>query len=304
MADLVLQDEVDRISIQLRVPGEDLFGPGSVFLQGFGVVGRGHMRGQQVGQVEQLLLQAAGQHRQTHDLDEADVFLFDVVELGVGVVDAQRVFRRGDVVAEHEVQLESAVPHPGDGGDGVVRLTVGLSVDEAGFVGVVAPCGQDLVGQVHQTAIVLAGQADAAHGPVDDAGFDILVAGEGPALLDGSLGHGELVVAALEVVMAQDGAAHDGQIGVAAHEVVREQCYEIQQLAESSPLDLHGGVLAVEHDAVLVVVDVGAVLQIPRAVVDGQRDDAVILAGGVVHPARIALILHAELAFGVGALGG
>ena len=37
MADLVLQDEVDRISIQLRVPGEDLLGPGSVFLQGFGV---------------------------------------------------------------------------------------------------------------------------------------------------------------------------------------------------------------------------------------------------------------------------
>ena len=56
MADLVLQDEVDRISVQLRVPGEDLLGPGSVFLQGFGVVGRGHMRGQQVGQIEQLLL--------------------------------------------------------------------------------------------------------------------------------------------------------------------------------------------------------------------------------------------------------
>ena len=85
---------------------------------------------------------------------------------------------------------------------------------------------------------------------------------------------------------------------------MREQRHEIQQLAESSPLDLHGGVLAVEHDAVLVVVNVGAVLQIPRAVVDGQRDDAVILAGGVVHPARIALVLHAELALGVGALGG
>ena len=45
MADLVLQDEVDRIGIQLWVPGEDLLGPGGVLLQGFGVVGRGHMRG-------------------------------------------------------------------------------------------------------------------------------------------------------------------------------------------------------------------------------------------------------------------
>ena len=62
--------------------------------------------------------------------------------------------------------------------------------------------------------------------------------------------------------------------------------------------------LAVEHDAVLVVVDIGAVLQIPCAAVDGQRDDAVVLAGGMVHPACIALVLHAELALGVGALGG
>ena len=183
-----------------------------------------------------------------------------------------------------------------------MRFSVCLCVDISGLVCISAPCGQDLVGQVHQTAIVLAGQADAAHGPVDDAGFDILVAGESPALLDGSFGHGELVVAALEVVVAQDAAAHDGQVGVAAHEVVGEEGHEVQQFAEGGTLDLHGGVLAVEHDAVLVVVDVGAVLQIPRAVVDGQRDDAVILAGGVVHPARIALVLHAELALGVGAL--
>src|SRR5699024_2152755 len=65
-----------------------------------------------------------------------------------------------------------------------------------------------------------------------------------------------------------------------------------------------GGVQAVEHDAVLVVVDVGAVLEVPGAVVDGDGDDAVVLAGGVVHPAGVALVLHAQLALGVGALGG
>ena len=47
---------------------------------------------------------------------------------------------------------------------------------------------------------------------------------------------------------------------------------------------------------------IGAVLEIPRTVVDGQRDDAVILPGGMVQPAGIALVLHAELALGVGAL--
>ena len=82
-----------------------------------------------------------------------------------------------------------------------------------------------------------------------------------------------------------------------------EQTHKIQQLAEGRPLDLHGGVLVVEHDAVLVVVNVGAVLQIPRAVVDGQRDDAVVFARGVVHAACVALVLRTQLALGVSALG-
>ena len=93
-------------------------------------------------------------------------------------------------------------------------------------------------------------------------------------------------MAALEMVVAQDAATHNGQIGVAAHEIVREEGHKVQQLAEGGPLDLHGSVLVVEHDAVLVVVDIGAVLQIPCAAVDGQRDDAVILAGGwFIRPA-------------------
>ena len=136
-----------------------------------------------------------------------------------------------------------------------------------------------------------------------DTGLHILKAGKYPSLFNGSLGHGKLVVTALKVVVAQDAAAHDGQIGVAAHKIMGEQTHKIQQLAEGRPLDLHRGVLVVEHDAVLVVVDVGTVLQIPRAVVDGQRDDTVIFARGVVHAACVALVLHAQLALGISALG-
>ena len=110
-------------------------------------------------------------------------------------------------------------------------------------------------------------------------------------------------MAALKVVVAQDAAAHDGQVSVATHKVVGEQTHKIQQLAEGRPLNFHGGVLVVEHDAVLVVVDIGAVLQIPCAAVDGQRDNTVVFAGGMVHPACIALVLSAELALGVSALG-
>ena len=183
-------------------------------------------------------------------------------------------------------------------------FAVSLGVDEALFVRVAAPCCQNFICQLHQPGIIGAGEADAAHGPVDDARFHILKAGEDPGFLDGGFGHGEFIMAALEMVVAQDAATHNGQVGVAAHEIVGEEGHKVQQLAERGPLDLHGGVVVVEDDAVLIVIDIRAVLQIPRTVVDGQRDDAVILAGGVVHPARVALVLHAELALGVGALGG
>ena len=303
MAHLVLQDGVDVICVQLRVLCKDLLRPLGVLLQGFGVLCGGQMRHQHIGKVEQFLLQAAGQHGQTHHLDEANVLFFDVVQLGMGMVHAQRMLRGGDVIAQHQIQLILAVPHPGNGGDGVVGLVVGLGKDKAAFIGVAAPSSQQLIGQLHKACVICTGQTDAAHGPVHDAGLHVLKAGEHPGLFNGSLGHGKLVMTALEMVMAQDAAAHDRQVGVAAHKIVGEQTHKIQQLAEGCPLDLHGCVLVVEYDAMLVVVNVGAVLQIPRAVVDGQRDDAVIFAGRVVHAACVTLVLHTQLALGVSALG-
>ena len=104
--------------------------------------------------------------------------------------------------------------------------------------------------------------------------------------------------------MAEDGAAHDGQVRVGAYEVVGELLHEVQQLPEGCPVDLHGDVPAIKDDAVLVVVDIGGILEEPFAVVDGDGDDPVVPPGGMVHPARVALIFPAELALGVAALGG
>ena len=303
MAYLVLQDQVHIVGVQLRVLCKDLLGPLGMLLQGLGVLCGGQVRHQHISKVEQLLLQAAGQHGQTHHLDETDVLLFDVVQFSMGMVHAQRMLRSGDVVAQHQIQLILAVPHPGDGGNGVVGLTIRLGKDKAAFIGVAAPGSQQLIGQLYKACVICTGQTDAAHGPVHDAGLHILKAGEHPRLFNRCFGHGELVMTALEVVVAQDAAAHDRQVGVAAHKIVGEQTHKIQQLAEGCPLDLHGCMLVIEHDAVLVVVNVGAVLQIPCAVVDGQRDDAVVFARGVVHAACVALVLHAQLTLGVSALG-
>ena len=109
LAYLILQDQVDAVAVQLRMAGQDLLCPCGVLLQGFGVLLGRHPGHQHICQIEQLLLQAAGKDCQTHDLDQADVLLFDVVELCVGMVDPQRVLRGGDVVAQDQIQLISAI---------------------------------------------------------------------------------------------------------------------------------------------------------------------------------------------------
>ena len=87
-------------------------------------VGGGQGIGQQVPAGNQgflhrleLPLQPGGQNGQAHDLDQADGLPLDVVDLLVGVEEAQGVLRRGQVVAQGQVQLVGLPPPPGDGGD-------------------------------------------------------------------------------------------------------------------------------------------------------------------------------------------
>ena len=52
----------------------------------------------------------------------------------------------------------------------------------------------------------------------------------------------------------------------------------------------------VQHDAVLIVIDVRRVLQEPFLAADAERDEPVVLPRRVVHAPGIALVLAAELA--------
>ena len=215
---------------------------------------------------------------------------------------AERMLRRCDVVAQDEVQLIVYAAAAGNGRDGVVRLAVRLGKDEGALVRVAAPCAQDTVGQLHKAVAVRAGQAQNGHRPLDDARADIVKAAEADRLLDRRALHGKCVVPALEMVVAQDGAADDGQVGIRADKVVRELADEVQQLAEGRAVDLHRRMRAVEDDAVLVIIDIRRILQIPAAAVDRHGNDTVILAGRVVHPSGIALVFGAESALGIAGL--
>ena len=220
------------------------------------------------------------------------------------MVYAQGEFFGGEVISEHQVQLE-LVPHlAGDGRDGIVRFPVRLRENERGLVAVPPPGRQHLVSQLHQPVGIPAPQAQHGHGPEHDSRLHVLKTFQGKILLNGRFGHGKGVMSALEMVVAQNGAAHNGQIRVGAQEIVGEQPDEIEQLHKRGPLDLHGNVLPVEHDAVLVIIHIGGILESPLPAVDGDGDHPVVVPGRVVGSARVTHVLHAQLAFGVTALLG
>ena len=222
----------------------------------------------------------------------------------MGMVDAEGILLRGDVVAQHQIQLELSLPHTGNGRDGVMHLAIRLREHKGRLVRIAPPRGEDAIRQLHQTLIIFAAEPDHRHGPLDDARLHIREVPESHRLLNRRPLHGEGVAAALKVVVAQDGASHDGKIGVAAHKVVGEPLDKVQQLAEGGLFDLHGGVAAIEHDAVLVIVDVGTVLEEPILFVDGDGNDPVILPGGMPQPPGVALVLSAKHALRIAALGG
>ena len=76
-----------------------------------------------------------------------------------------------------------------------------------------------------------------------------------------------------------------------------ELFYKIKQLPECCTVDLHRRVLSVKNDAVFIIIYIRRVLKSPLAVVDGQRNDPVVLSGRMVDAAGIAFIFHTELAF-------
>ena len=84
---------------------------------------------------------------------------------------------------------------------------------------------------------------------------------------------------------------------------MREPLHELEEPLERGAADLHGDVPLRQHDAVLVVVDVRAVLQVPRLARQRERDEADGLARRMVEAPGVAQVLGAELAARVGLAG-
>ena len=147
-------------------------------------------------------VQTGRKHRKTHNLNQADVFLFDMVQLCMRMVNAHGMFFCGNVVAQHQIQFVVVTTFSCDGGNGIVRLPICFSIDKCLFVCVVAPFIKNHVGKGNKPVAVRTGNTDNGHGPVHNSRCYIFKAFYREGFVHAGFGHGEFIVTALEVVMA------------------------------------------------------------------------------------------------------
>ena len=190
-----------------------------------------------------------------------------------------------------------------NGGDGVVRGIAGVGDDIYAGIAVITPGAQDIVrGTLHFLGTA-AHQAHGGNRPVDDTGFHAGVARVAQRYGDMRFLHGEDIAPALEMAVAQDAAAYNRQVSVGTAGVMGELCHKVKNFSQGMAVHLHGLVAVVQHDAVLMKIGIGAVLQIERFTGQVYGHNAMGLAGREVDAPRIADILLAQHALGVAGSG-
>lgn len=95
------------------------------------------------------------EHRQTHDLDQTDIFFLDVMQLRVRMVNTKRILIRRDVIAEHQIQLIEIAILSGNRRDRVVRFSVRLGINKGILIRIAAPCTQHFFAKINQAVRIL-----------------------------------------------------------------------------------------------------------------------------------------------------
>ena len=104
------------------------------------------------------------------------------------------------------------------------------------------------------------------------------------------------------MIMAQNRTTDDRQIRIGAQHIMGKLFYKVKQLHKGIVLDFHRRVLAVKHDAVLIIIHIGRILKSPSAAVDRQRNDPVILTCRMIDTTCITLVFHTKQTFRITAL--
>ena len=129
---------------------------------------------QGLSEVGHLFFQPSGQDRQTHDLDQADVLFFDMVQFLVRMVEAHRMLWCGQVVPQDQIQFVLAVSHTRNRRNRVVQLAVCLGKNHGFGVRIFAPLGKNFSGQLTELVFVFRVQAKHRHRILHDIAVHIL----------------------------------------------------------------------------------------------------------------------------------
>ena len=241
-----------------------------------------------------------------HNLNEADIFFFDVVILGMRMEDAKRMLFAGNVAAQCKKNLVGIIFKLADnGGNRVVRLAISLCVNRDRLVGIVAPCRDDKLRSLECFFSTGGGEAENREWPLKNCARYLGELFKLKLFRSFRAHHRELVTSALVVIVREDRSTHNGQVGIGANEVVRESVHKVEEINERLVINVHWNVIRVHSNAMLVEVRVWTVLESPTMLIELNGDDAQVLPGRMSTCARrsaasgVALVIQAELACGV-----
>ena len=101
------------------------------------------------------------------------------------------------------------------------------------------------------------------------------------------------------MLMRQNGAAYNREVRIGADRVVREHLNKLKQTDKGIVLNLHRHMIAGQYDAMLIVINIRAVLHVPLLPGKCQRKKTDVLSCRMIQSSRIAHILRAEKALGI-----
>lgn len=78
---------------------------------------------------------------------------------------------------------------------------------------------------------------------------------------------------------------------------MRKQFYKIKQFNECISLDFHWSMLAVKHNAMLIVIHIRRILVSPRSIIDCDRNNPVVLPCRMINTSCISFIFRAKKTF-------
>lgn len=76
-----------------------------------------------------------------------------------------------------------------------------------------------------------------------------------------------------------------------------KQFYKIKQFNECISLDFHWSMLAVKHNAMLIVIHIRRILESPRSIIDCDRNNPVVLPCRMINTSCISFIFRAKKTF-------